>query len=67
VYAAYDHVWWASSKWRTSLYGGYVKFDYNDKARVLISQATCTASLVSGNTGAGASVSVVVRLRPAEA
>ena len=41
VYASYDHVWWAGSKWRTSIYGGYVEFDYNDNAKLLISQATC--------------------------
>jgi hypothetical protein len=41
VYASYDHVWWAGSKWRTSLYAGYVKFDYNANATALISSATC--------------------------
>jgi Porin subfamily len=41
VYASYDHVWWAGSKWRTSLYGGYIKFDYNANATALISSATC--------------------------
>jgi hypothetical protein len=50
VYAAYDHVWWAGSRWRTSLYGGYVKFEYNDNAKALISQATCGAFRINNGT-----------------
>ncbi len=54
VYAAYDHVWWAGSKVRTSLYGGYVKFDYNDNATALIRNATCGNFPLSGGTSAAA-------------
>jgi hypothetical protein len=40
VNAGYQHIWgpkgtWGS-KWRTSLYGGYVHVDYNDRATLLI-------------------------------
>jgi Porin subfamily len=41
VYAAYDHVWWAGSKWRTSIYGGYIDVGFNDNAKALIANATC--------------------------
>ena len=43
VYAAYDHVWWAGSKWRTSIYGGYIDVGFNDNAKALIANATCGA------------------------
>ncbi len=55
VYAAYDHVW-VPGKWRTSLYGGYIKIDYNDNATALISAATCGpqgANAVGAFPGAG--------------
>jgi Porin subfamily len=52
VYAAYDHVWWAGSKWRTSIYGGYVQFNYNDNAKALISSATCGGFPTSAGTRA---------------
>jgi Porin subfamily len=53
VYAAYDHVWWAGSKWRTSIYGGWIAFDFNDNAKALISQATCGTFAVAGGTATG--------------
>ena len=53
VYAAYDHVW-VPGKWRTSLYGGYIKVDYNESATALISNATCgPQGAIAGAVGTG--------------
>jgi Porin subfamily len=41
IYAAYDHVWYAGSRWRTSIYGGYIDVGFNDNAKALIANATC--------------------------
>jgi len=46
VNASYEHVW--NSKWKTSVYGGYLDVSFNDTAKALISTATCNASLGSG-------------------
>ena len=57
VYAAYDHVWWAGSKWRTSIYGGYIDIGFSDNAKALIANATCggrIGAVTPANTTAGA-------------
>jgi hypothetical protein len=41
VNASYDHVW--NSKWKTSVYGGYLDISFNGTAQALISTATCNA------------------------
>ncbi|HZN29145.1 MAG TPA: porin [Xanthobacteraceae bacterium] len=45
VYAAYDHVWWAGSRWRTSIYGGYIDVGFSDNAKALIANATCGSAV----------------------
>jgi hypothetical protein len=54
INAAYQHIWGAAGtfggKWRTSIYGGYVNVNYNDRATQIIN-----AALPAGNAcGAGA-------------
>jgi hypothetical protein len=48
VNAAYQHIWGAAGtfggKWRTSVYGGYVKINYNDNATRLINQRFAAGS-----------------------
>jgi hypothetical protein len=39
VYASWEQVW--NPKWKTSLYGGYLAFSYDDNAKALIASATC--------------------------
>ena len=48
MYAAYDHVWWAAGKWRTSIYGGYIDVDYNDNATALIATPHAASIPVAG-------------------
>ena len=43
VTAAYEHKW--NSRWRTSLYGGYVNIDYNDTATGIINSALAAGSV----------------------
>jgi hypothetical protein len=50
VYAAYDHLW--TPKWRTSIYGGYVKMEFNPVAKALIAEATCGVAPIAGGTSA---------------
>jgi hypothetical protein len=49
VFASYDHVW-VPGKWRTSLYGGYIKVEYNDAAVALIATSTCGVFPTAGGT-----------------
>jgi hypothetical protein len=58
INAGYQHIWGAAGtfggKWRTSLYGGYVVVNYNDRATQLINQGFAAGSAC--NPGAAASV-----------
>jgi Porin subfamily len=43
VLAAYEHVW--NARWRTSVFGGYLKVDYNDTATGIINSSLSGASV----------------------
>jgi hypothetical protein len=56
INAGYQHIWGAAGtfggKWRTSVYGGYVVVNYNDRATQLIN-SRFAAGACNGNVGAG--------------
>jgi hypothetical protein len=47
VNASYEHHW--NPEWKTSLYGGYIKFEYNDTANAIL----CASQTVDFDTGFG--------------
>ena len=49
VNAAYEHIW--NPKWKTSVYGGYVKYDYNDTASDQICRSLAGSSGQPGFAG----------------
>ncbi len=68
IQAAYQHIWGAAGtfggKWRTSVYGGYVSINYNDRATQLINASFSNAAVggvalgpsACGNAGAGGTI-----------
>jgi hypothetical protein len=46
VNAGYEHFWW-NPRWRTSLYGGYTKVEYNNQANAIL----CTLQGDGGGVG----------------
>ena len=53
VNAAYEHFWW-NPRWRTSLYGGYMKVEYGSTANNLICTGTTLAPIATTNIGCDA-------------
>ena len=49
VIAFYEHVW--NARWKTSLFGGYVKVDYNADATRLINPVAVCAGTGAGFAG----------------
>jgi hypothetical protein len=50
ITGGYEHFW--NTQWKTSLYGAYAKFDYNDTASAQIASASATqVGGVAGMTG----------------
>ena len=43
VQAAYEHIW--NTRWKTSVFGGYAKVDYNDTATGILNSALVAGSV----------------------
>ena len=55
INAGYQHIWGApgtwGNKWRTSIYGGYVSVEYNDRATFLINRGFAAGNVCGGGLG----------------